>query len=89
MSSVAVFGLGAVGLAVVQGAKAVGAQHIVGIDVNPKKYELATKLGCTSCINPLDHKDTPMQQVLVSTSPGECLDAARGSTSEGRDEGII
>ena len=36
-SSVAVFGLGAVGFAVVQGAKAAGATHIVGIDVNPKK----------------------------------------------------
>tara|TARA_B100000768_G_C11239103_1_gene358649 strand:+ start:293 stop:397 length:105 start_codon:yes stop_codon:yes gene_type:complete len=34
---VAVFGLGAVGFAVVQGAKAAGATHIVGIDVNPKK----------------------------------------------------
>ena len=44
MSSVAVFGLGAVGLAVVQGAKAVGAQHIVGIDVNPKKFALATQV---------------------------------------------
>ena len=36
-SSVAVFGLGAVGFAVVQGAKAAGATHIVGVDVNPKK----------------------------------------------------
>merc|ERR1712217_759623 len=38
-SSVAVFGLGAVGLAVIQGAKAVGASTIVGIDVNPKDYD--------------------------------------------------
>ena len=36
-SSVAVFGLGAVGFAVVQACKAVGATHIVGVDVNPKK----------------------------------------------------
>merc|ERR1712166_853252 len=46
-SSVAVFGLGAVGLAVIQGAKAVGASHIVGVDINPKKFELAAELGCT------------------------------------------
>ena len=46
-----------------------GAQHIVGIDVNPKKFELAKKLGCTECINPNDHKGKPMQQVLVGTSP--------------------
>jgi len=67
--SVAVFGLGAVGFAVVQAAKAVGASAIVGIDVNPKKFALAKELGCTDCINPLDHKGTPMQQVLVAGSP--------------------
>jgi S-(hydroxymethyl)glutathione dehydrogenase/alcohol dehydrogenase len=68
-SSVAVFGLGAVGLAVVQGAKAVGATHIVGIDVNPKKFALAKELGCTDCLNPKDYGDEPTQQVLVRTSP--------------------
>ena len=67
-SSVAVFGLGAVGFAVVQAAKAAGASHIVGVDINPKKFELAKQLGCTSCINPKDYED-PMQKVLVSTSP--------------------
>jgi S-(hydroxymethyl)glutathione dehydrogenase/alcohol dehydrogenase len=67
-SSVAVFGLGAVGLAIVQAAKAVGCQEIVGIDMNPKKFELATKLGCSKCVNPKDH-DKPMQQVLVGMSP--------------------
>jgi S-(hydroxymethyl)glutathione dehydrogenase/alcohol dehydrogenase len=67
-SSVAVFGLGAVGLAVVQGAKAVGASHIVGIDMNPKKFEIAKKLGCTDCICPKDF-DKPIQGVLVEKSP--------------------
>jgi len=67
-SSVAVFGLGAVGLAVVQAAKAVGAHPIIGIDVNPKKYELAKQLGCTECVNPKEH-EKPMQQVLVGMSP--------------------
>jgi len=68
-SSVAVFGLGAVGLAVVQAAKAVGAAHIVGVDINPKKFELAKQLGCTDCLNPMDYGDEKMQQVLVRTSP--------------------
>jgi len=67
-SSVAVFGLGAVGLAVVQGAKAVGATTIVGVDTNPKKYEIAKKMGCTDCINPKDF-DKPIQSVLVEKSP--------------------
>merc|ERR1711920_1131404 len=69
-SSVAVFGLGAVGLAVIQGAKAVGATTIVGIDMNPKKYEIAKKLGCTDCVNPKDY-DKPVQQVLVDMSPSK------------------
>jgi S-(hydroxymethyl)glutathione dehydrogenase/alcohol dehydrogenase len=67
-SSVVVFGLGAVGFAVIQAAKAVGASEIVGIDMNPKKFELATQLGCTKCLNPADF-DKPMAQVLVEQSP--------------------
>jgi len=67
-SSVAVFGLGAVGLAVIQGAKAVGATTIVGVDVNTKKFEIAKQLGATDCINPKDD-EKPIQQVLVAKSP--------------------
>jgi len=67
-SSVAVFGLGAVGLSVIQGCKAVGATTIVGVDTNPQKYDIAKKLGCTDCVNPKDY-DTPIQQVLVEKSP--------------------
>jgi len=51
-SSVAVFGLGGVGLAAVQAAKSVGAGRILAVDTNPGKFELATKLGATDCINP-------------------------------------
>lgn len=43
-SSVAVFGLGAVGLAVVQAAKIAGASRIIGVDVNPAKFEIAAKV---------------------------------------------
>ena len=53
-SSVAVWGLGAVGLAVVQAAKLYGATRIYGLDVNKDKFEIAKKFGCTECLNPLD-----------------------------------
>lgn len=68
-SSVVIFGLGAVGLAVIQACKAIGATHIVGVDMNPGKFELAKQLGCTECINPKDYPDKPVQQVLVDMSP--------------------
>merc|ERR1712072_966679 len=68
-SSVCVFGLGAVGFAVIQAAKAVGATEIVGVDMNPGKFDLALKLGCTKCLNPKDYPDKNMQQVLVELSP--------------------
>jgi len=64
-TSVAVFGLGAVGLAVVQAAQLAGATRIIGVDTNPKKYDMAKKLGATDCVNPKDH-DKPIQQVLVN-----------------------
>jgi S-(hydroxymethyl)glutathione dehydrogenase/alcohol dehydrogenase len=55
-STVAVFGLGGIGLNVIQGAKMVGASRIIGVDINPSKVELAKKFGMTDFINP---KDTP------------------------------
>ncbi len=51
-STVAVFGLGGIGLNVIQGAKMVGASKIIGIDLNPSKVELAQKFGMTDFINP-------------------------------------
>ncbi len=58
-SSVAVWGLGAVGLAVVQAAKLQGAGKIYGFDVNVKKFEIAKNFGADECHNPLekDSKD--------------------------------
>jgi S-(hydroxymethyl)glutathione dehydrogenase/alcohol dehydrogenase len=67
-ATAAVFGLGAVGLAVVQAAKAVGCTEIVGVDINESKFPLATKLGATKCLNSKD-LDKPTQQVLVGMSP--------------------
>ena len=51
-STVAVFGLGGIGLNVIQGARMVGASKIIGIDLNPSKVELARKFGMTDFINP-------------------------------------
>jgi S-(hydroxymethyl)glutathione dehydrogenase/alcohol dehydrogenase len=62
--SVAVFGLGAIGLAVIQGAKQARAGRIIAIDTNPAKFELARRMGATECVNPKDH-DKPIQQVIV------------------------
>jgi S-(hydroxymethyl)glutathione dehydrogenase/alcohol dehydrogenase len=64
-STAAVFGLGAVGLSVVQGLKMAGAKRIIGVDVNPKKFEAAKALGCTDFINPKEIGDKTVQQVIV------------------------
>ncbi len=54
-----VFGLGGIGLNVIQGAKLAGAGMIVGVDLNPARKELATKFGMTHFVNPekLEGKD--------------------------------
>lgn len=62
--SVAVFGLGGIGLAVIQGAKQAKAGRIIAIDTNPSKFELAKEFGATECINPKDY-DKPIQQVII------------------------
>ncbi|MEM1367844.1 MAG: S-(hydroxymethyl)glutathione dehydrogenase/class III alcohol dehydrogenase [Cyanobacteria bacterium P01_H01_bin.15] len=51
-SNVVVFGLGGVGLSVIQGAKLVGADKIIGVDLNPAKQPLAEKFGMTHFVNP-------------------------------------
>ncbi len=56
-SNVAVFGLGGIGLNVIQGARIVGADRIIGIDINPSKSKLAEKFGMTDFINPNDSDD--------------------------------
>ena len=56
-STVAVFGLGGIGLNVIQGARLVGADRIIGIDTNPKKEALARRFGLTDFINPENSAD--------------------------------
>ena len=56
-ATVAVFGLGGIGLNVIQGAKLVGARRIIGVDINPSKKELATQFGMTDFVNPKEVED--------------------------------
>ncbi|XP_023253921.1 alcohol dehydrogenase class-3-like [Seriola lalandi dorsalis] len=68
-SSCAVFGLGAVGLAAVMGCQVAGAKRIIGVDINPDKFEKAAVFGATECVNPKDHKK-PIQEVLAEMTDG-------------------
>ncbi|KXZ53335.1 hypothetical protein GPECTOR_7g1229 [Gonium pectorale] len=70
-TSVAVFGLGAVGLAVIEAAKRAGASRIIGVDINPTKFAAAKEFGATECVNPKDH-DKPIQQVIVEMTEWGC-----------------
>ncbi|XP_070544253.1 alcohol dehydrogenase class-3-like [Ptychodera flava] len=68
-SNVAVWGLGAVGLAVIMGCKVAGASRIIGVDINPGKFEIAKQFGATEFVNPKDF-ERPVQQVLVEMTDG-------------------
>ncbi|WP_309265950.1 S-(hydroxymethyl)glutathione dehydrogenase/class III alcohol dehydrogenase [Aeromonas salmonicida] len=67
--SVAIFGLGGIGLSAVIGARLAKAGRIIAIDINESKFELARKLGATDCINPNDF-DKPIQDVIVEMTDG-------------------
>jgi S-(hydroxymethyl)glutathione dehydrogenase/alcohol dehydrogenase len=67
-ATVAVFGLGAVGLAVIQAAKARNARRIFAIDVNPAKFAIATQLGATDCANPKDLPGTTQAYIIQQTT---------------------
>ncbi len=67
--SVAIFGLGGIGLSVVIGAQMAGATRIIGVDINESKYDLAKKLGATDCVNPQKF-DKPIQDVIVEMTDG-------------------
>jgi S-(hydroxymethyl)glutathione dehydrogenase/alcohol dehydrogenase len=67
--SVAIFGLGGIGLSIVIGAQMAGAARIIGVDINESKYDLAKKLGATDCVNPQKF-DKPIQDVIVEMTDG-------------------
>jgi len=75
-ANVAVFGLGGIGLNVIQGARLVGADRIIGVDLNPAKVQLAERFGMTDFINPAD--TDPVAAIVELTGGGvdysfECI----------------
>jgi S-(hydroxymethyl)glutathione dehydrogenase/alcohol dehydrogenase len=77
-SNVVVFGLGGIGLNVIQGARLVGADKIVGVDLNPAKAELAKKFGMTHFVNPKEVDGDVVANLVDLTDGGadysfECI----------------
>jgi S-(hydroxymethyl)glutathione dehydrogenase/alcohol dehydrogenase len=68
-ATVAIFGLGGIGLAAIIGAAMAKASRIIAIDINPAKFEIAKQLGATECVNPKDY-DKPIQEVIVELTDG-------------------
>src|SRR6185369_11332476 len=69
-ANVVVFGLGGIGLNVVQGARMVGANMIIGVDLNPKRRALAEKFGMTHFVNPKDMAEAELVPHLVNLTKG-------------------
>ncbi|MBU0807941.1 MAG: S-(hydroxymethyl)glutathione dehydrogenase/class III alcohol dehydrogenase [Gammaproteobacteria bacterium] len=68
-ATVAIFGLGGIGLAAIIGAKMAKASRIIAIDINPSKFEVARELGATDFVNPKDFAK-PIQEVIVEMTDG-------------------
>ncbi len=68
--NVVVFGLGGIGLNVIQGAKMVGADKIVGVDLNPDKEDWGRKFGMTHFVNPRDVKGSLVEHLVELTDGG-------------------
>lgn len=69
-SSVAIFGLGAIGLAVAEGARLCGATKIIGVDLNLDKYDIGKKFGVTDFVNPQNCGDKTVSQVINELTGG-------------------
>ena len=77
-ANVVVFGLGGIGLNVVQGAKLVGANMIIGVDINPEREKLARKFGMTHFVNPSEVEGDLVPYLVDLTKGGadysfECI----------------
>lgn len=72
-ATVVVFGLGTIGLAVINGAVQAKAGRIIGIDMNPDKFTMAMGMGATECLNPKDFSD-PIQKVIIEKTGGTGAD---------------
>ncbi|KAF7139860.1 hypothetical protein RHSIM_Rhsim06G0078400 [Rhododendron simsii] len=81
-STVAIFGLGAVGLAVAEGARLRGASKIIGVDLNPDKYGIGKQFGVTDFINPTNCSEKSVIEVIREMTDGgadycfECIGLA-------------
>ena len=69
-ANVVVFGLGGIGLNVIQGARMVGADKIIGVDINPSKVEMAKKFGMTHFVNPKEVGADKVVQAIVDATDG-------------------
>ncbi|MGH8323412.1 MAG: S-(hydroxymethyl)glutathione dehydrogenase/class III alcohol dehydrogenase [Steroidobacteraceae bacterium] len=69
-ASVVVFGLGGIGLNVIQGARIVGAHKIIGVDINPRRKALAEKFGMTHFVNPKEVGSELVQHLVALTDGG-------------------
>ncbi|XP_027932052.1 alcohol dehydrogenase-like 7 [Vigna unguiculata] len=69
-STVAIFGLGSIGLAVAEGARLCGATRIIGVDVYPEKFEIGKKFGVTDFVHARECEDKPVSQVIIEMTGG-------------------
>src|SRR5882724_2146015 len=69
-ANVVVFGLGGIGLNVIQGARLVGANKIIGVDINPKRKALAEQFGMTHFVNPKEVEGDLVQYLVALTDGG-------------------
>jgi S-(hydroxymethyl)glutathione dehydrogenase / alcohol dehydrogenase len=69
-ANVVVFGLGGIGLNVIQGARMVGADKIIGVDINPDKRAMAEKFGMTHYVNPVDVEGDLVAHLVDLTGGG-------------------
>jgi S-(hydroxymethyl)glutathione dehydrogenase / alcohol dehydrogenase len=69
-ANVVVFGLGGIGLNVIQGARMVGADKIIGVDINPSKVEMAKKFGMTHFVNPTEVGSDKVVEAIVDITGG-------------------
>jgi len=69
-ANIAVFGLGGIGLSVIQGAKMAGAGRIIAVDINASKFEMAKKFGATDFVNPSELEGSVVDAIVKMTDGG-------------------
>src|SRR5204863_111993 len=96
-ANVVVFGLGGIGLNVIQGAKMVGADKIIGVDLNPRREAMARQFGMTHFLNPKDHANIVDSLVQLTDGGADYSFECIGNTTTMRkaldealgDEGMV